>query len=144
MTQTSTGTLLGTGSVTAPTLSLAGSIRPGDGDFGGLLGAAVGTLTLNGQVGLLSDTVLVFDLASTAASDRITVNGSLTLAGMLNVNAFTGFGAGRYDLIDYSGALTNDGLALGTLPSGYNYAIDTSMSGQVDLVVTNSVPEPST
>ena len=63
---------------------------------------------------------------------------------MLNVNALTGFGAGRYDLVDYSGALTNNGLALGTLPSGYNYAIDTSMAGQVDLVVTNAVPEPST
>ena len=144
VTQTSTGTLLGTGSVTAPTLSLAGSIRPGDADYNGLFGPAVGTLTLNGQVGLLSNTMLVFDLASTAASDRITVNGSLTLAGMLNVNALTGFGAGRYDLIDYSGALTNNGLALGTLPSGYNYAVDTSMAGQVDLVVTNAVPEPST
>ena len=145
LTQTGAGTLFGTGTVTAPTLSLAGSLRPGDAYAGpGQFSSAVGTLTLNGQVGLLSNTVLVFDLASTTASDEIKVGGALTLAGMLNVNALTGFGAGRYDLIDYSGVLTNNGLALGTLPSGYNYAIDTSMGGQVDLVVTNAVPEPST
>ena len=50
---------------------------------------------------------------------------------------------GRYDLIDYTGSLTNNTLDLGTLPSGYNYAIDTSIAGQVDLVVTDAVPEPS-
>ena len=144
LTQTAAGTLFGIGSLTAPSFSLAGSLRPGDIDSVDGILALVGKFTLNGQVGLLSNTILVFDLASTTASDEIKVGGALTLAGTLNVNALAGFGPGRYDLIDYTGALTNNGLALGTLPSGYNYVIDTSMAGQVDLLVTNAVPEPST
>ncbi len=111
---------------------------------GSVIVAYVGTLTLNGQVSCLGSTSLVFDLGSTAASDEIKVGGALTLDGTLSANALAGFGAGRYDLIDYTGTLTNNTLDLGTLPSGYNYAIDTSIAGQVDLVVTNAVPEPST
>ena len=114
LTQTASGTLFGNGSITAPTFSLAGSLRPGDiVDVGQPFLASVGTLTLNGQVELTGNTTLVFDLAGTAASDEIEVNGALTLEGTLNVNALAGFGAGRYDLIDYTGTLTNDGLALG-------------------------------
>ena len=144
LTQAAAGTLLGSGTVTAPSLALAGSLRPGDIAGDGGTSRAVGTLTLNGQVGLLSNTTLAYDLAGTAASDQIKVNGALTLDGTLNVNAMAGFGAGRYDLIDYTGTLTNNTLDLGTLPSGYNYRIDTSMAGQVDLVVTSAVPEPDT
>ena len=143
LTQTASGALSGSGSVTAPTLSLAGSVRPGD-NFLGQFVPAVGTLTLNGQVGLLGSTTLVFDLATTAASDQIRVNGALTLDGTLNVNALAGFSAGRYDLLDYTGTLTNNGLDLGTLPTGYSYALDLGTAGQVDLVVTSVVPEPST
>ncbi len=144
LTQSGTGSILGSGTVTAPSFILAGSLRPGDSAYAQGIGSAVGKLTLNGQVTLLSSTSLVFDLASIAASDQIEVNGSLTLDGTLNVNALSGFGMGRYDLIDYTGALTDNTLDLGTLPSGYNYAIDTSVAGQVDLVVTSVVPEPST
>ena len=144
LTQTTAGSLSGIGIVTAPTFSLAGSLQPGDPAFLGQTLSRVGTLTLNGAVGLLGNTVLLFDLASTAdASDQIKVNGAFTLDGTLNVNALAGFGMGRYDLIDYTGTLTNNTLDLGTLPSGYSYSIDTSIAGQVDLVVTNAVPEPS-
>ncbi len=143
LTQTTSGVLAG-GTFTAPTLSLAGSLRPGGSFYGnGSVQSYVGTMTLNGQVLLLSDAALVYDLAGTTTSDRIAVTGMLTLDGTLTVNAMAGFGAGRYDLIDYTGTLTDNGLNLGTLPSGYNYAIDTSIAGQVDLVVTNAVPEPS-
>ena len=51
---------------------------------------------------------------------------------------------GRYDLIDYTGTLTNNTLDLGTLPSGYSYSLDLSRVGEVDLLVTSAVPEPST
>lgn len=113
LTQTATGSLVGAGTVTAPTLSLAGSLRPGDyANTSGGFGSYVGMLTLSGQVGLSGNTSLVFDLASTNASDKINVSGVLTLAGTLNVNAMAGFGAGRYDLIDYTGTLTNNGLTL--------------------------------
>ena len=137
--------MFGNGSIAAPTFSLAGSVRPGDLPGGGqALIARVGTLTLNGQVSLSSSAALVFDLGSPAASDQIKVGGALTLDCTLTVNALAGFGTGRYDLIDYTGTLTDNTLDLGTLPSGYNYAIDTSIAGQVDLVVTGVVPEPPT
>lgn len=75
--------------IIAPTLALAGTVRPND--FLGVnvnsVGVNVGTLTLNGQVSLMSSTSLVFDLASTAASDQLQVNGALTLNGTLTVNA---------------------------------------------------------
>ena len=144
LTQTAAGTIFGGGGVTATTLSLGGTLRPGDRDEENTITAAVGTLTLNGQVGLTSNTALIFDLAGTAASDRIAVSGALTLDGTLNVNALAGFGAGRYDLLDYTGTLTNNGLDLGTLPSDYSYALDLGTAGQVNLVVTSVVPEPST
>ena len=107
---------------------------------------SVGTLTLGGTVVLESSAVLKFQLGDTSAgsSDHLNAGGALTLDGTLNLTALAGFGAGRYDLIDYTGVLTDHGLDLGTLPNGYTYAIDTSLAGQVDLVVTNNVPEPST
>ena len=101
-------------------------------------------MTLNGQVSLSGSTALVFDLGTTAASDQLQVNGALTLDGTLTVNALAGFGAGRYDLINYTDQLTNNTLDLGTLPAGYSYSIDLSRTGEVDLVVTSAVPEPST
>ena len=77
------------------------------------------------------------------------VGGLLTLGGTLNVTGLAGFGAGRYDLIDYPTANTayvlgNDSLALGSLPSRYNYLLDNTTPGQIDLVMTPAiVPEPS-
>lgn len=41
------------------------------------------------------------------------------------------------------GALTDNGLALGSLPAGFTYDIVTTVPGQVDLVVMPAVPEPS-
>lgn len=138
--QTSTGSLVGDGTVSAPTMSLAGTVRARYGT------ESYGRMTLVGQVSFLGSTKLVFDLGTTAASDQIQVNGALTLDGTLTVNALTGFGAGRYDLINYTGALTDNGLDLGTLPVGYYYAVDTSRAGEVDLIVSTTaiVPEPST
>ncbi len=71
------------------------------------------------------------------------VNGNLTLAGTLNVSALAGFGAGVYQLFNYTGSLTDNGLALGTLPAGFTYKIDELTPGQVNLDVA-SVPEPGT
>ena len=142
----SAGLLIASGTLTAPTFTLAGALRPGDGINFTTRNVTpfAGSFTLNGQVNLTSTTALVFDLASTAASDQIRINGALTLDGTLTVNALAGFGAGRYDLINYTGTLTNNTLDLGTVPAGYNFAVDLSTAGQVNLVVTTIVPEPST
>jgi fibronectin-binding autotransporter adhesin len=44
------------------------------------------------------------------------------------------FGAGIYRLFGYGGALTNNGLSIGTMPAGSEVALQTSISGQVNLV----------
>ena len=72
--------------------------------------------------------------------------GNLILDGILNVTALTGFGSpsagDRWRLFNYTGSLTDNLVAFGTLPTlgaGLSYAIDTSTAQQVDLMV---VPEP--
>ena len=66
----------------------------------------------------------------------ISVNGDLMLDGILNVTANGNFGAGVYPLIAYSGALADNELTLGSVPSTQNlllYAIK-NFSGTVALI----------
>lgn len=132
------GTLGGTGSIAGVLTVADGTIAPG--------ANGVGTLTLGGLV-LGANSILAYDLGAPgnpAASDRIQVNGNLTLAGTLNAADAGGFGQGVYRLIDYSGALTDNGLIVGTLPAGFvagQTEVQTSVGGQVNLVVGASLPE---
>ena len=73
-------------------------------------------------------------------NDLIAVQNNLTLDGILNINAIAGFGHGPYELFSYGGLLTNNGLTFGPVPAGLGLKIDTSIAGEVLLVVT---PEPS-
>src|SRR3546814_5817156 len=52
-------------------------------------------------------------------NDLIEVGGDLTLGGTLNVETAVGgsFDPGIYRVINYGGTLTDNGLAIGTLPS---------------------------
>ncbi len=66
------------------------------------------------------------------------VGGDLTLDGTLNVTDAGGFGAGLYRLIDYGGTLTDNGLDIGTAPTGYdstNLTVQTATVGQINLLV---------
>lgn len=125
-----TGGVTGTATIGGPSAKLA----PGNN--------AAGVLTV-GRLLLLDDAaILEFELG--AASDRIQVNGDLTLDGVLNVAALASFGAGTYRLIDYTGALTNNNLRLGSLPAGYSasIAVDAVLK-RVDLVVVSTAaPDP--
>jgi hypothetical protein len=101
------------------------------------------TLTVVGNVTLDHNTTLNFNLASPGTSgsginDLIDITGNLSLDGTLNVNNLSGFGAGTYRLFNYTGTLAGS-LAQGTMPTGlgYNYTIDTSMAGQVNLGVAS-------
>ena len=82
-------------------------------------------------------------IAGSGVNDLTIVNGNLTLAGTLNVAALAGFGAGVYQLFDYTGSLADNGLTLGSLPAGFTYKIDELTPGQVNLDVA-AVPEPGT
>ncbi|MDM7580212.1 autotransporter-associated beta strand repeat-containing protein, partial [Xanthomonas fragariae] len=68
----------------------------------------------------------------------LAVNGDLTLDGTLNITDLGGFGTGVYRLIDYTGALTNNGLGIGTLPGSIDptqLTLQTALAQQVNVVV---------
>jgi autotransporter-associated beta strand protein len=138
----------GAGVVGAVVVEAGGGLTPGN--AGGT--ASPGLLT-TGALALDATSTISFDLAApnagvTAASDRINVNGALQLAGVLNIAPLSGFGSpvlgDRWLLFTYSGALTNNGITLGSVPTlsgDLTYALDTSTPGQVSLAVV--VPEPA-
>lgn len=139
-------TLGGTGSTaSAVTVALLGALAPGA--SAGQLGT--GLLTLNNTTALNWELANP-NLGNSTLSDRVDVTGNLVLDGILNVTALTGFGTpivgDKWRLFNYTGSLTDNLVALGTLPSlsgGLFYSIDTSTANQVNLVV-NAVPEPGT
>lgn len=136
-------TLAGGGSIAgAVTIASGARLAPG---------ANPGTLTTGvlsvGALTLSSGSQLDFDLGlpnlpTGSGSDRVDVTGNLTLAGTLNVANAGGFGGGIYRLFNYGGALTNDGLTLGTLPGGVSagdLSVQTSVARQVNLVNSNGL-----
>jgi autotransporter-associated beta strand protein len=124
----------GTGTITG-TLATSGTLTPGAAP------GQAGTLTV-GALGLNSASTSLFDLGALGGvNDLVVSNGALTINGTLNINPLAGWnvGTGRYTLFTYAGALTDNGLDLGTsltsgAPTGVSYAIDTSVAGQVNLV----------
>ena len=140
----SAGTGTGTGSVTVKT----GATLGGAGTISGATtiensatlapGNSIGWLTFGGALTIQSGATNVFELGTT--SDQIVVAGTLSAAGRINVTAATGFGPGTYTLFTSSGGLTIGTLMLGTLPAGYNYALNTATPGQIRLVVTSPAP----
>ena len=92
------------------------------------------TLSDGASLTLPSTGVLNFVLGTNSAS--IAVANNLTLGGAINIIAGDGFTNGTYTLLTYSGTLAGFSSALGTTPSGYNYAFDTNTTGQVNLIVS--------
>jgi autotransporter-associated beta strand protein len=132
-----TGTTLGgAGTIAgAVTVDANGTLSPGE---------SPGTLTV-GSLSLVPGSILNYELSTPDVvggdvNDLTRVTGALVLDGVLNVTGQPDFGVGSYRLIEYGGALTDNGLALGSMPSGYDYGILTSIAGQVTLDV--DVPGP--
>lgn len=125
------GTVLeATGALGAVTLANGAALSPG--------GSTVTTLQL-ASLSLSGTSILRYDLGAPgviggAESDLINISGNLTLDGSLDINARPNFGAGVYRLINYGGALTDNGLVIGTAPAA-TYNVQTSVAGQVNLVV---------
>ena len=113
-----TGTINGTVNVAA-----GGMVSPGNGGAGTL---KTGSLVLSGTSNLN------FELGT--GKDSIEVTGNLTLDGILNVTELSGFNVGTYCLIKYTGTLVNNGIVLGTMPSGYSYSVGTGV-GSITLTV---------
>lgn len=138
-----TATLGGSGSTGDLSILNGGTLAPGN---------SVGSLTIDGDLGLHATSILAFELnpanmtVGANLNDLVSVAGNLTLDGLLSLSATSGdFSAvtgGSWRLFDYSGTLTNNLLTLNSMPSlasGYSWSLDTATPGQVNLAV---VPEP--
>ena len=149
----SAGTLLVNGSLGNTAVSVnAGATLGGLGTIAGSVtvanggsvspGSSPGTLTV-GSLALSSGSFLNYELGlpnlfNNAGSDRIDVTGNLILDGTLNVSNSGGMGPGVYRLFNYGGALTDNGLAIGTVPPGFSPAalcVQTAIATQVNLIV---------
>jgi len=144
---TATQWLMGSGTVLGSVSSL-GTVAPG-------LSGSAGTLSFASNLSFDSGSILSYGLNGTSTTaggginDLSAVTGNLSLDGTLNVSEI---GVGSFlsaivgdiwRLFTYTGALTDNGLSLGTVPtlsSGLTLAVDTSTPNQVNLIV---VPEPA-
>jgi fibronectin-binding autotransporter adhesin len=131
LTVQSAATLEGTGTLGGPV-----SIANG----GHLVGVEGQTLTM-GALTLNPTSNLDVSLGAPGTTQLFQVNGALTLDGNLNITDAGGFGAGTYRIIDYTGALTDNGLSIGTAPAG-NLTVQTSVANQVNLVFTTASSGP--
>jgi autotransporter-associated beta strand protein len=148
-TSVSNGTLNVTGTLGSDVSVLNGGTLGGTGTIGGavslgagsaLTGVAGQTLT-TGNLALDAGAHFNVSLGGPGSSALVQVNGDLVLDGTLNVTGLGGFGQGVYRLMDYTGALTNNGLALGSLPAsvlGDLSSIQTNILGQINLAVENA------
>jgi polygalacturonase len=99
------------------------------------------TLTVNNSLNLGGTSTLNFGVGSNVT--EIPVTGNLTLGGTLNVSDGGGFSNTTYTLFTYSGALTYNGVTLGTTPNtNFTYTISTNTVGQVNLIVGSNTPPP--
>jgi hypothetical protein len=100
-----------------------------------LLTLADSTLTVSNNMSLGGSSKLNYGLGANATKTAVT--GNLTLGGTLNVTDGGGFNTGTYTLFTYGGALTYNGLAVGTTPNtNFTYAVSTNTPGQVTLIVS--------
>ncbi|MEI4484339.1 autotransporter-associated beta strand repeat-containing protein, partial [Phyllobacterium sp. CCNWLW11] len=115
-----------------------GSIAPG---------ASVGRLSIGGDLTLGAGSTSEFELSTpgtntdrgSSINDFIAVGGKLTLDGTLNLSDAGGAGIGYYRIMSY-GSMADNGINIGTLPSGLGneiFTIDTTTGGYVDIVVSN-------
>lgn len=91
-------------------------------ESGGTLAGVQGQTLTTGSLTLSPGSHVSARLGETAgATDLFTVKGDLVLNGALDVDSATGrFGTGLYRVMSYTGALSGQGLSVGTLPRGAN------------------------
>ena len=106
----------------------------------GPLTLSASTLTVSNSLTLFPTTMLNYTLGTNAA--RLAVVGSLALGGTNNISAGPGFTNGTYTLMTYTGTLTGAVPALGSVPTGYTGSFATNTTGQVNLLVSSTAPQP--
>jgi autotransporter-associated beta strand protein len=126
----------------------SGAALAGTGSISGLVsiadgatlapGNSAGTLTIGDGLVLGDGSTMNFELGT--VSDSVNVTGDLTFGGTLNITNLSGFGVGAYTLFTYGGQLSLGHLTFGAKPAGYNYSINTSATGVVNLIVAPTTP----
>jgi outer membrane autotransporter protein len=108
-------------------------------DGGALRGRAGQTLTM-ASLDLKTGSTLDVALAAPGQMRPFDVLGDLALGGKLDVSDAGGYGQGVYRLFDYGGLLSDNGLKIGSLPSGSPDArLQTALARQVNLVISSNV-----
>ena len=131
--------MAGTGSIAgAVTIASGGTLLPGNGAPGTI---TVGPLTLNGG-SFLSYLLGTPNVVGGPTNDLTIVNGAQTVNGdLLFVTNSAGFAPGTYRLINYTGALGGSGqIIIGSLPDGDTGTIQTSIPGEINLIVSAAPP----
>jgi len=132
----------------------SGTTLTGTGVFSGVISNANGgTLTVgsggNGTTtcgGLASvpgaNFYFSFGATNNSSNGLIQVNGNVTLAGILNIYDSGGLISGVYTGLQYSGALTYNGLTNGSIADGLTVAVSTNTPGCVLFEVLNGRQYP--
>ena len=105
------------------------------------------------MLGMGSSAELTLGLASLASTNSLlTVNGDLAADGLINIQDIGGLEIGIYDLITFTGTLTDNGIALGSITSAlssdpsltFSLIVPTSgtVGGSIQLLI-GAIPEPS-
>ena len=154
LTLTGTGAFSGGASITGGSLVVNGSLQSaasiasgatlrGGGTItgavsianGGILANTQGSTLTMGSLGLLSGSIINATFSGTGGPALFAVSGDLTLDGTVNVASTGAYGFGVYGLMTYGGVLTDNGLIIGTTPSGaQRVVVQTSVAGQVNIV----------
>ncbi|MEQ3651105.1 autotransporter-associated beta strand repeat-containing protein [Hyphomonas sp.] len=128
----------GAGIIGGDVVVAGGAIAPGS--------SGAGTLTINGSLTLDTTSSLMMEFGEAgivggALNDLIEVGGDLVLDGTINISETAGglFDVGIYRVFDYAGSLTDNGLEVGSLPSGSSVFVQTSVANQVNLINSNGL-----
>lgn len=103
-----------------------------------LLGRDGQKLTFDADLTLTAGNNVNVALGAPTTNGLFDVRGNLILDGTLNITDLGGFGPGLYRIFDYSGSLTDNGFALGTVPGGDTSVmqIQTTVQHQINLINT--------
>lgn len=127
-------------------LQVTNSMLQVDGLSGGTFNLSGAMRLFNGADVQVQDAIIatnaVLQFALGTNSSPVVVNNSLTLGGKVNIIDGGGLAANTYTVFTYGGALTYNGLTVGSSPANFTFSVDTNTLGQIDLIVSVVASSP--